>query len=276
MVNQIGVLGAGIMGHSIAWLALTSGYPVTLYDNSNGALEKGMNKIKKLASKADAAANLEERLKITSDLGHLKEVEFVIEAVTENLAVKTELFQSLEGICKPSCIFASNTSALSITEISSCLNNKARFVGMHFFNPPYIMKLVEIIKGYDTSRQTLEAAREFVQSLGRKPVVLQKDSPGFIVNRILTAQIIEAIKLVQEGVASPEDIDQAVRYGLNYPLGPFALQDLIGLDSIASVLAYFEKELDAKWKIPQDLSQLVKAGRLGQKSGSGWYDYGEV
>lgn len=279
MAKVIGVVGAGTMGHGIAWLAALSGMRVMLFDNDRGALTRGLERIEKLAARAaeqgvQEALSAKLRVEPVQDLEAFRDVPFIIEAVWEDMDAKQRLFASLETVCGVGTIFATNTSALSITEIGSVLRHKERFVGMHFFNPPYVMRLVEVVKGWHTSEATVGAAAEMARSLGRVPVIVRKDSPGFIVNRILTAQFVEAIRLVEEGIASPEDIDKAVVYGLNYPMGPFRLQDMIGLDVIGSVIKYFQRELDpCRWRAPQELFRLIRAGRVGKKIGAGWYTY---
>lgn len=278
--NTIGIVGAGIMGHGIAWLGALSGFKVIMCDINDKALKQAMTNIEKLATKAvqkNPELNVDgiiNRILPTTELETCKEAEFVIEAIWEDAEKKKQLLQSVEQVCSSECFLATNTSALPITELSSALIHKTRFVGMHFFNPPYVMPLIEVIRGYYTSEDTLAAAMELARSMGRRPILVKKDSPGFIVNRILTAQFIEAIRLVDEGIASPSDIDTAVIYGLNHPMGVFALQDMIGLDTINNVIQLFERELDpVKWKVPIGLKQLVRAGRLGKKSGAGWFDY---
>ncbi len=280
-VKTLGVFGSGAMGRGIAWLGVRANLKVVIYDSNKEALAGALATINKLAAKAakkeeiigDPAELVEKNLIPAADIEAYKDADFVIEAASENLDIKKNVFSSLEEVCSAETILATNTSVLSITEIAAAVKNGERVVGMHFFNPPYIMPLVEIIRGYYTSDKTVAATDALARHLGRHPVTVQKDSPGFIVNRILTAYLMEAIKLYQEGVASKEDIDSAVKLGLNHPMGPFALQDLIGLDLLETAMEYFSKELDAvRWQTPQELKILLKAGRYGVKSGAGWYD----
>jgi 3-hydroxybutyryl-CoA dehydrogenase len=198
----------------------------------------------------------------------------VIEAVLEDLNLKKEVFSALDQIVREGVILATNTSSMSITEIAAATQHPERVAGMHFFNPAQLMKLVEVVRGYQTSDETVEELKALSKQLTKEPVEVKKDTPGFIVNRIMIPQFIEAIKLLEEGVASAEDIDKAVTLGLNYPMGPFTLQDFAGVDIGYHVMEYFKEEFnDDHFAPPLLLKQLVRAGRHGKKTGAGFYDY---
>ena len=198
----------------------------------------------------------------------------VIEAIIEDLEAKKEVFAELDKIMPEDAILATNTSSMSITVIAEATKRPDRVAGMHFFNPPQIMKLVEVVRGYKTSDETVATLMELARQLGKEPIEVKKDSPGFIVNRIMIPQFIEAIRLAEEGVASLEDIDKAVKLGLNYPMGPFELQDFAGVDIGLYVMDYFYEEFkDNRFAAPMYIRQLVRAGRNGKKTGAGFYDY---
>jgi|HigsolmetaAR203D_1030402.scaffolds.fasta_scaffold03833_7 3-hydroxyacyl-CoA dehydrogenase len=282
--RTIGIAGAGTMGGGIAQLAATKGFRVILYDIHRDAVEKGMQRIAKSLDKTvqkgklsseerDAALS---RIATTAELESLAGAETVIEAVIENMQVKKDLFQRLDRILPPGVVMATNTSSLSITEIAQATQRPDKVGGMHFFNPAPVMKLVEVVRGYHTSDESVDYLMNLARAFGKEPIEVKKDSPGFIVNRIMIPQFIEAIRLVEEGVATPEDIDKAVTLGLNYPMGPFTLQDFAGVDIGLHVMDYFYEEFkDSRFAAPMLLRQLVRAGRLGKKTGGGWYDYNE-
>ncbi len=285
MTSTIGVVGAGTMGSGIANLAALSGFDVILVDIDERMLQKARSRMEAFMEKSVAKGKLTveqkhealEKVKASTDLHDMKQVDVVIEAVIENMEVKKEVFSQLDNIAPEYAILATNTSSMSITEIASATNRPSQVVGMHFFNPPQLMKLVEVVRGYKTSDETVEQAKELARKLNKEPVEVKKDSPGFIVNRIMIPQFIEAIRLVEEGVASMEDIDKAVTLGLNYPMGPFTLQDFAGVDIGLHVMDYFYQEFkDDRFAAPLLLRQLVRAGRLGRKTGAGFYDYGDA
>ena len=215
------------------------------------------------------------RIKGTTDLSLLKDVDFVIEAVIENLELKRSVFRELDELCSPEVILASNTSSMSLTEIAAATKRPEKVCGMHFFNPAPLMRLVEIIRGYSTNDETVKTTTELAKKMGKVTVEVKKDSPGFIVNRIMIPHMLEAIKIVEEGIASIEDVDTAVKNGLNYPMGPFELMDLTGIDIAYFVAEYFYKELnkESKWVSPNLLKTMIRANKLGRKTGGGWYEY---
>ncbi|MED3717868.1 3-hydroxyacyl-CoA dehydrogenase family protein [Geobacillus thermodenitrificans] len=285
MVSMIGVVGAGTMGGGIANLAALSGFDVILVDIDEHMLQKARSRMEVFMDKSVAKGKLTaeqkhealERVKGSTSLQDMKQADIIIEAVIENMEVKKEVFSQLDNIAPEHAILATNTSSMSITEIASATNRPSQVVGMHFFNPPQLMKLVEVVRGYKTSDETVEQTKEFARKLKKEPVEVKKDSPGFIVNRIMIPQFIEAIRLVEEGVASMEDIDKAVTLGLNYPMGPFTLQDFAGVDIGLHVMDYFYEEFkDDRFAAPLLLRQLVRAGRLGRKTGAGFYDYDDA
>jgi 3-hydroxybutyryl-CoA dehydrogenase len=285
MISTIGVVGAGTMGSGIANLAALSGFNVILIDVEEHVLQKARSRMESFMDKSIAKGKMTaeqkheamEKVRESTDLDEMKHADVVIEAVIENMDVKKEVFSKLDQIAPEHAILATNTSSMSITEIASVTNRPSQVVGMHFFNPPQLMKLVEVVRGYKTSDETVEQAKELARRLKKEPVEVRKDSPGFIVNRIMIPQFIEAIRLVEEGVASMEDIDKAVTLGLNYPMGPFTLQDFAGVDIGLHVMDYFYQEFkDDRFAAPLLLRQLVRAGRLGRKTGAGFYDYGDA
>ncbi len=281
VVKKIGVVGAGAMGNGIAQVAAQIGYDVVMRDIEMRFVEGGMNNIERFLSKSVEKGKIDAsekdtiigRIKGTIDMDDLKDVDFVVEAVIEDLDLKKRVFRELDELCKPDVILASNTSSMSITEIAASTKRPDKVCGMHFFNPVPIMRLVEIIRGYSTSDETIKTTTELSQKMGKTTVEVKKDSPGFIVNRIMIPHMIEAIKIVEEGIASIEDVDKAVKNGLNYPMGPFELMDLTGIDIAYFVTQYFFNELNKenKWVAPNLLKTMVRAGKLGKKTGGGWY-----
>ena len=281
-IKTIGILGAGTMGGNLAQLAATRGFEVLLYDiearqrenalsRTAAALDKGISRGSVTGEEKEAVLG---RIQGTASLEQLEAADFVIEAVVEDLKVKQELFSRLDGICREDTVLCSNTSSMSITSIAAATKRADRVAGMHFFNPPTVMKLVEVIRGYHTSEETAETVKQTAVALGRTPVEVRRDTPGFVVNRCLFPFLLEAIHIYEEGIATKEDIDTAVKLGLNFPMGPFELMDLAGLDTFIPITEYFFSEFkDPKWNAPQSIRAVIRAGRYGRKNGRGWYTY---
>jgi 3-hydroxybutyryl-CoA dehydrogenase len=281
-MNRIGVLGAGTMGSGIAHTAARAGFEVLLYDAKPGQADRAVSGIRErlgrqvAAGKIDAAEvnALLERLHVVP-LEAFREAEAAIEAVVEVMDVKREAFRQLDALLPAGAMLATNTSSLSITELAQTTGRPERVVGLHFFNPAPVMKLVEIVRGEDTSDATVDEARSLATRLGKETVVVNKDTPGFVVNRVLMPLFIEAMRILEEGIASAEDIDKAVKLGLNHPMGPLELADLTGLDVDLNVMDYMFSEMhDPRFAAPLVLRRLVRAGRLGRKTGRGFYRYG--
>ncbi len=280
-IKRIGVVGAGVMGSGIAQLGAQIGCDVVMRDIEIQFVDSGIKKIDSFLSKSvekgkvDAAEKeaIKGRIKCTTDMADLKDVDFVIEAASEDLDLKKRVFKELDELCRAEVILATNTSSMSITEIGASTNRPDKVCGMHFFNPAPLMRLVEVISGHSTSDETVKATSELAQKMGKTTVEIKKDSPGFIVNRIMIPHFLEAIRIVEEGIASMEDVDKAVKNGLNYPMGPFELMDLTGIDIAYYVTEYLYKELnkEGKWVAPNLLKTMVRAGKLGKKTGGGWY-----
>ncbi|MBW1779608.1 MAG: 3-hydroxybutyryl-CoA dehydrogenase [Deltaproteobacteria bacterium] len=284
-IKKIGVVGAGAMGNGIAQVAAQIGCDVVMRDVKDEFVERGMKSIDRFLSRSVEKGKMEAatkdtilgRIQGTTDLTLVKDVDFVIEAVIEDLELKKKVFKELDELCSPEVILASNTSSMSLTEIAAATNRPEKVCGMHFFNPVPLMRLVEVIRGFSTSDETVKTTTELAQKMGKITVEVKKDSPGFIVNRIMIPHLLEAIKIAEEGIATVEDIDTAVKNGLNYPMGPFELMDLTGIDVCYFVAEYFYKELnkESKWVSPNLLKTMIRANKLGRKTGGGWYEYGK-
>jgi 3-hydroxybutyryl-CoA dehydrogenase len=279
-IRQVGVLGAGLMGSGIAEVAARAGYPVTLFDTDGKALAKGKIRIEANVSKsvekgkldAAAAPQIISRVAAGKSYEDLAGADLVIEAVYENLAVKKEAFRKLDSLAKPDAVLASNTSGLSITEISAVTKRPEQVLGLHFFYPAPRMDLVEMVRGLATSDRTYETARAFVAKTG-KTAILAQDYPGFIVNRILLPMINEAVFCVMEG-AKPEDVDAGMKLGCNHPMGPLELADFVGIDvALATITGLYENLRDSKYRPCPLFVKMVEAGWLGRKTGRGFYKY---
>jgi len=282
-IKVIGVLGAGSMGNGIAQVAAQAGYQVIMRDIEDRFVENGLKAIAKFLAKTVEKGKMAEeqkkgilsRIRGTTRFEDLKEVDFVIEAVFEDLGLKKDVFKTLDEVTRPDVILTTNTSSMSVTEIAMATKRPEKVAGMHFFNPAPLMKLVEVIRGYYTNDETTRVVMEMSRKMGKEPVEVKKDTPGFIVNRLMIPHFLEAIRMAEEGIASTEDIDKAVKLGLNYPMGPFELMDLTGVDIALHVTEYLYKELnkESKWSTPTLLRSMIRAGKLGRKTKGGWYQY---
>jgi 3-hydroxybutyryl-CoA dehydrogenase len=281
-IEHVGVIGAGTMGNGIAQACATAGVEVVMIDVAQPALDRGFGAItasldrlqKKEKITADAKSAALARIATSTDYAKLERAHLIIEAATENLELKLRILKDIGARAMPDAIVASNTSSISITALAAVARKPEHFLGMHFFNPVPMMALVELIRGLQTSAATIDAVRAFAQRLGKTPIIV-KNSPGFVVNRILCPMINEAIFALQEGLASAEDIDNGMRLGCNHPIGPLALADMIGLDVMLAVMNVFYTDFnDPKYRPAPLLKEMVAAGYLGRKSGRGFYTYG--
>ncbi len=280
-IRKVGVVGCGLMGSGIAQVAAVAGFDVTVHEVSQPFLDKGLGRIRKFLDKsvekgktsredADAVLN---RIHGVTDLEKLGGSDLVVEAVTESLEVKREVFTALDERCPDHTILASNTSSLSIIEMAAFTERPDRFIGLHFFNPVPLMKLVEVVKTVRSSEASVDAGMAFARKLGKEPI-LAKDSPGFVVNLLLVPYLLDAIRALEKGVASVEDIDKGMMLGTGYPMGPFTLLDFVGLDTtyyIANIM--FDEFKSPQYAAPTLLKRMVMAGYHGRKSGTGFYDY---
>ena len=279
-VEKVQVVGAGQMGSGIAQVAAQAGLAVHLTDVDEGALRKGLESVRKnLARSVEkdriSQDEMDETLgRIETGTEYAADADLAIEAVVETIEAKAEVFRELDELLGDEAILATNTSSISITELGSRTSRPERFIGMHFFNPVPLLGLVEVIRGLETSDETYETVSELAERLGKTPVAVQ-DSPGFAANRILLPMINEAVYCVMEGVAEPEDVDTVMKLGMNHPMGPLALADLIGLDTCLHIMEVLHRGLgDDKYRPCPLLRRYVAAGRLGRKSGKGFYEYG--
>ncbi|NLP24063.1 MAG: 3-hydroxybutyryl-CoA dehydrogenase [Syntrophomonadaceae bacterium] len=281
LIKKVGVVGAGTMGAGIAQITAEAGLDVVLVDLEEKFVNRGMENILKNWNKAVKKGNrtdeeidqIKLRLTGTTNYDNLKDCQLIIEAVVEKMSIKKELFGKLDRICPADTIFASNTSALSITELAASTSRPTTVIGVHFFNPVPAMKLVELIPGAETTAKTVATMKEFCNTIGKEAIPV-KESPGFIVNRLLIPYINEAAILFDHGVASAAEIDQAMKLGANMPMGPLALADLIGIDVCLMIMEYFFNEMaDSKYRPALSFRQKVRAGHLGRKTGRGFFDY---
>ena len=280
-IKKIGVIGAGQMGHGIALVAAQAGFDVILQDIKDEYVKKGINRIEKFLDKSiekgkiteNEKKNILSRISGTTDLKKLKDVDLIIEAIFENISVKKDLFRELDKICKKETVFASNTSTIPITDLASVTKRDDQFIGMHFMNPVPLMQLVEVIRGLKTSDKTAMLIKDIAGKMGKKPVEVN-DGPGFVSNRVLIPMINEAIFCLMDGTGTAEAIDDVMKLGMNHPMGPLALADLIGLDVVLDIMnVLYEGFNDSKYRPCPLLKKMVQAGYLGRKTSKGFYEY---
>ncbi len=278
---KICVIGTGTMGNGVVQAFAQAGMPVLMKSRSQESIDKALAKISKGLSRLVEKGKLEQaamdatmaNITATTDYNDLADMDLVIEAASENMALKKEVFSTINTICKPETIFATNTSSLSITEIAGVTNRAEKFIGMHFFNPAPVMKLIEVIKGQKTSDEVCNTIVELATKIGKTPVLVN-EAPGFVVNRILIPMINDGVGILADGVATAEDIDNAMKLGANHPMGPLALGDLIGLDVCLDIMEVLYNEYgDCKYRPHPLLRKMVRAGLLGRKTGEGFYKY---
>ena len=280
-IRKVGVVGCGLMGGGIAQVAAQSGFETVVREVSQELIDKGMARIESILARDVTKGKLTAHakdwalslIKPTTDLHAFADCQIVVEAIIENLDAKRELYAALDAICPPETIFASNTSSLTIVEMAAVTKRPDRFAGLHFFNPVPVMRLVEVVRSIATSDATIATLKEFGAALG-KTVVEARDTPGFIVNRLLVPYLLDAVRMLESGIATREDIDKGMQLGCGYPMGPLALLDFVGLDTtyyIANIM--FEEYREPAYAPPPLLKRMVLAGRLGKKSGQGFYKY---
>ncbi|MFI4990149.1 MAG: 3-hydroxyacyl-CoA dehydrogenase family protein [Solirubrobacterales bacterium] len=280
-IEKVGVLGAGLMGHGIAQVAAQTGYDVVLREVDEQALAKGISKIEKQLARAvekgkstqEDADAVRGRIHGTIDYGELAGCDLVIEAITEDLALKLEMWREVDAIVKPEAVFATNTSSLAVIDQAAATGRPERFVGLHYFNPAQVMKLVEVVRCVTSSDETFDTALEFARSEG-KLAIPTKDKAGFIVNRLLVPYMLDAMRAYEEGVGSIEEIDEAMKAGAGHPMGPLTLADFVGLDTLGSICdVLFDEFRERRFARPPMLRKMLSAGWYGRKAGTGFYDY---
>jgi 3-hydroxybutyryl-CoA dehydrogenase len=283
MIRQIAVIGSGTMGRGIAYLSAVAGYDTIIHDVDVSALEAAKTSIGSTLRKGvekgkvteDVARKALERVQLATDLEPaVRTADLIIEAIPEDIGMKREIFSQADIFCGEQTILASNTSSISITTLAGTVERRDRFVGMHFFNPPHLMKLIEIVRGERTSDDTVRTVREVAEKMGKTPILV-RDSPGFATSRLGVAIGLEAIRMLEEGVASAEDIDRAMELGYNHPMGPLRLSDLVGLDVRLSIAEYLSSTLGPRFEPPALLRRMVSEGKLGRKTGEGFYKWNE-
>lgn len=280
-IKKVGVVGCGTMGAGIVQVSAQAGYQVVVSEINDSLLKRGLGIIdgylaKDVEKQKITAAEkdvIRARIKGTTDMKDFADCDLVVEVVIEDMNLKKKVFGELDGICPPGAILASNTSCLSILDIAMSTNRPDKVMGIHFFNPVPLMKLVELVDTITTSEETFNSGRQFTESVG-KTAVVTKDSPGFIVNRLMVPQLLNAVRMLEQGIASKEDVDSAIKLGLNHPMGPFALIDLVGVDVICFIAgAIYEETKDTQFVIPTLLQKMLVARWLGRKTGKGFYEY---
>jgi 3-hydroxybutyryl-CoA dehydrogenase len=280
-IEKVGVLGAGLMGHGIAQVAAQAGYQVVLREVDEGRLQKGIAKIEKQLARAvekqksteQEAAEVRGRIQGTVDYGDLADCDLVIEAITENLALKLEMWSEVDRIVKPEAVFATNTSSLAVIDQAAATSRPTQFVGLHYFNPAQVMKLVEVVRCVTSSAEAFASALEFARSEGKLAIPTQ-DKAGFIVNRLLVPYMLDAMRAYEEGVGSVAEIDEAMKAGAGHPMGPLTLADFVGLDTLGSICdVLFDEFRERRFARPPVLRKMLSAGWFGRKAGIGFYDY---
>jgi 3-hydroxybutyryl-CoA dehydrogenase len=280
-ISKVGVVGCGLMGHGIAQVSAQAGHDVVVRELDQETLDRGLGRIEKQLGRAVEKGKLEQndadairgRIHGTLDYGELAECDLVIEAITEDLRAKLEMWKEVDGVAKPDAVFATNTSSLPVIDQAAATTRPDRFLGLHFFNPAQVMKLVEVVRAVTTSEEAFEGGREFAEQLG-KLAVPTKDKAGFIVNRLLVPYMLDAIRAYEEGVGSIDEIDRAMMAGAAHPMGPLTLADFVGLDTLGSICdVMFEEFRERRFARPPTLRKMLAAGWYGKKSGMGFYDY---